>query len=212
MCTKAVFDTYFAKGTHTYCNPGDYTSEEVQKKLEDSTIFAFTLPDWKDHATLSDACIQIWNGKYYSKYVSGSGYVYAHHNAEVIAKHYTGPIYVDDSTIETTVSGWWNKSTNESPEECKIRANAEDCYATMTYTDKDIETTTIPGHYEDSPDAPYAIKDQYRRIDSSPWLVNCTVGSLEAALIKAKKLIEMIGLENVKVIKLVTIDQFVKIR
>ena len=75
-----------------------------------------------------------------------------------------------------------------------------------------IETTTIPGHYVESSDNPYMVKDCYERIESSPWVINSTCSSLEGALEKAKKLIVMLGIENVKVIKNVAIDQFIKVR
>lgn len=57
----------------------------------------------------------------------------------------------------------------------------------------------------------YCIYDVYQRIKLSPWMVHATYGSLEAALTKAKELIGMIGLENVKLIKLVKFDQFARI-
>lgn len=57
----------------------------------------------------------------------------------------------------------------------------------------------------------YCVFDVYQRIKLSPWMVNATYGSLEAALVRAKNLIGMIGIENVKLIKLVEFDQFVRI-
>lgn len=59
---------------------------------------------------------------------------------------------------------------------------------------------------------PYAIMDTYKRIPLSPWFTNCVTGSLDTALEKAKKLVGMIGIDNVKVIKLVSFDQFLKIK
>ena len=45
----------------------------------------------------------------------------------------------------------------------------------------------------------------------SPWFVHATYGSLEAALEKAKTLVDMLGIENIKLIKVVPFDQFIKI-
>lgn len=61
-------------------------------------------------------------------------------------------------------------------------------------------------------EAPYAIMDTYKRIPLSPWFMNCITASLDAALEKAKKLVGMIGMENVKVIKVVAFDQFLKMK
>lgn len=63
-------------------------------------------------------------------------------------------------------------------------------------------------HLED----PYMVKDTYKRINGSPWLTHCVCSSLDAALIKAKTLCGMIGMENVKVIKVVAYDQSLKIK
>lgn len=67
-------------------------------------------------------------------------------------------------------------------------------------------------HAHATPEYPYVIKDQYVRIQMTPWFVHATYGSLEAALEKAKVLVDMIGLDNVKLIKIVPFDQFVKIQ
>lgn len=65
---------------------------------------------------------------------------------------------------------------------------------------------------EEHTEDPYLIKDTYKRISGNPWFTNCVCGSLDAALEKAKKLVSMIGIENVKVIKMVAYDQFLKIK
>ena len=74
-----------------------------------------------------------------------------------------------------------------------------------------IQTKLIPGHYEDTTEYPYLIIDTYKSIPMSPWFVHATYGSLEAALTKAKSLVEMLGIENIKLIKIVPFDQFIKI-
>ena len=74
-----------------------------------------------------------------------------------------------------------------------------------------VKTTNIEGHYEDTTEYPYLIIDTYKAIPMSPWFVHATYGSLEAALEKAKTLVEMLGIENIKLIKVVPFDQFIKI-
>ena len=74
-----------------------------------------------------------------------------------------------------------------------------------------IKTVTIPSRNEDVVSYPYLIKDTYVRIKMQPWFVNYTTGSLERAIAKAKTIVEMIGIENVKVLKIVPFDQFIKI-
>lgn len=74
-----------------------------------------------------------------------------------------------------------------------------------------VKTTTIEGHYEDTTEDPYLVIDTYKAIPMSPWFVHATYGSLEAALEKAKTLVDMLGIENIKLIKVVPFDQFIKI-
>lgn len=70
----------------------------------------------------------------------------------------------------------------------------------------------IPEHYEETGEPPYIIKDEYDKIPFSPWMLHSIHHSLESGLELAKKLVSMIGVENVKLIKYVPIDQFVKIK
>lgn len=74
-----------------------------------------------------------------------------------------------------------------------------------------VKTITIEGHYEDTTEDPYLVIDTYKAIPMSPWFVHATYGSLEAALEKAKTLVDMLGIENIKLIKVVPFDQFIKI-
>ena len=60
--------------------------------------------------------------------------------------------------------------------------------------------------------APYYIKDNYKKIEMSPWMIHSIHNSLESALQSARKIVSMIGMENVKLIKYVPIDQFVKLK
>lgn len=117
--------------------------------------------------------------------------------------YYDGPVAIGDNPMkDLTHDGdkYWGSTTQDY------------LYERVKITKEDIERATVPGHYEEMNEAPYLIKDTYTRIKLSPWFVNTTVGSLEAALIKARLLVEKIGLENVKLIKVVPFDQFVKIK
>lgn len=58
---------------------------------------------------------------------------------------------------------------------------------------------------------PFIIIDQYERVFFSPWFINYTSGSLNSAIEKARNLVNTIGMDNVKVIKVVPFDQFIEI-
>lgn len=75
-----------------------------------------------------------------------------------------------------------------------------------------IKTYQIPGHWEESFETPYVIHDVYEKVAQEPWFPYCTEHSLEKALEKAKALVDKIGLENVKLVKVVPTDQFLKIK
>lgn len=65
--------------------------------------------------------------------------------------------------------------------------------------------STIPASY------PYVVKDKYIRINMAPWFPLATYGSLNAALKKAEQMADMIGLDNLKLIKIVPFGQKIKI-
>ena len=71
---------------------------------------------------------------------------------------------------------------------------------------KHVEMSGVPNGY------PYVVKDFYVRIPMSPWFLSSCYGSLDSAIEKCKKLVDMVGMENVKLIKLVPFDQRIKIR
>lgn len=68
------------------------------------------------------------------------------------------------------------------------------------------------GKFDAKNNWPYVIMDIYERVWFSPWFSVHVTGSLNSALEKAKLLVSAIGIENVKIIKLVALDQFIKIR
>lgn len=90
-------------------------------------------------------------------------------------------------------------------------ASSAEVYSVFTVSTSQIETIMIPAHYEDVLDSPYMIKDDYERIDGEPWFTYKITGSLESAIETAKRVIEAIGLENVMLIKEVSLDQKIKI-
>lgn len=59
---------------------------------------------------------------------------------------------------------------------------------------------------------PYVVKDVYVRIPMTPWFLSSCYGSLDAAVEKCKILVDMIGMENVKLVKLVPFDQRIRIQ
>lgn len=91
-------------------------------------------------------------------------------------------------------------------------ANMGNFIATLTVAKANLTRYPIPAHYEPSGKAPYLIKDNYKKIPLSPWILHSVHNSLESGLEKARVLVSMIGIDNVKLIKTVPFDQFVKIK
>lgn len=129
-----------------------------------------------------------------------TGYSYSR---PIYTSHSIGPVSVEQGKVLFT--GYQGRTLAAYPSETNT-------YSNITIKQSQIETTVYPGHYEDSNEAPYLIIDTYKRIQLSPWFVNSTYSSLESALTRVKKLVEMIGMDNVKLIKVVPFDQLVKIK
>ena len=75
-----------------------------------------------------------------------------------------------------------------------------------------VKKYKIPAHYEDVIDYPYCIYDAYEKVEQEPWFEYRICDSLTDALTIVKGLIEKIGFENVKLVKLVPTGQFIKIK
>ena len=94
-----------------------------------------------------------------------------------------------------------------------LQQNGFNNYAKKFEITKDnLTKCPIPEHYEQDGTAPYLIKDNYKKIPLSPWILHSVHNSLESGINKAKQLVAMIGINNVKLIKTVPFDQFVKIK
>lgn len=196
VCTQAVMEKYCpaligvasdnsGADSGTASNPY-YTRAKIEKMITESTMFALNTSGYEDHVSASNRVVLTINSSYDTQ------------------TYYNGPIAIEGNTM-TTYSGYRGATAYGQP-------TSNHLYSRVTVTRAQIKTDVIPGHYEESTDAPYLIKDTYKRIQLSPWFVNATYGSLEAALERAKTLVDMLGIANVKLIKLVPFDQFIKIK
>ena len=92
------------------------------------------------------------------------------------------------------------------------KANMSNYILKLNVVKENITRYAIPEHEEYASSDPYLIKDQYKKIESSPWVLHSVHNSLEDALKSSKKLIQMIGIDNVKLQKHVPIDQKILIK
>lgn len=200
VCKKSVFDKYFPSEVTvlTDANQGDLSNEHgkyfsekhLRKLITEHTFWSLNAIPLDEHGDPPET-----EGIQTGPTSWGN---------TPMAYYSTGPIGVNKGK-ELIYSGYQNHRMVGF-------MSKDNTYSRIFIKPEQVETTVIPGHYEEVIDAPYLIKDTYKRIKLSPWFVNYTAGSLEAALGKARVLVDMLGIENVKIIKLVPIDQFVKIR
>lgn len=195
ICNKAVFDKYFpatitVAANNNYADAGTkekpfFTEAKIQSMVIEATPFKLNTFNWTDHTAPS---------------------LTAPTNNQTV-KYYTGPVAIGGNNMT-------RQSVPNTPAAIMTVCSTDNTYlyASVTIKTTQIETGMIPGHYEEVNTYPYLIKDTYKRIQLSPWFVNCTTCSLDAALTKAKILVDMIGLDNVKLIKIVPFGQFVKIQ
>lgn len=199
VCNATVFKKYFPSDIIAISDEsfgdlsndyGKYYSEEyLYSLITKATYWALNTTSCKDHGT----------PPLFQSLQTGENYW----GDAIFTSYSIGPISIGKG--KELIIGYNNASI-------KAYRNSNDTYSKMVVRPEQVQTTTIPGHYEEVVDNPYLIKDTYKRIQLSPWFVNATYGSLEAALERAKLLVDMIGIDNVKLIKIVPIDQFVRIR
>lgn len=64
---------------------------------------------------------------------------------------------------------------------------------------------------KDTNEYPYALVDRMEKVPLSPWFIHSTHGSLNSAMTKAKALANLIGHDNIKIGKVVPLDQYIEI-
>lgn len=64
---------------------------------------------------------------------------------------------------------------------------------------------------KDTNDFPYVLMDRMERVPLSPWFVHSTHASLNSAMTKARVLANLIGHSNIKIGKVVLLDQYIEI-
>ena len=196
VCNATVIKKYFPStitvvednskaDAGTKANPY-YTWNKIIQLVQEATIFSVPNATYVDSKTKS---------------------MYTTSSTSSYTKYYIGPVAIGDNNMKKYTGAGLSAGDTVFGQLTK-----DNLYSKVEITQSNIETVTIPGHYEESNESPYIIIDTYKKIQLSPWFVNSTCGSLETAISKAKTLIEMLGIENVKVIKAVPFDQFIKIK
>lgn len=178
-----------------------YTEQEARSLLEESTMYKF-----KEGLSLSDFGTEDRTTTYNGSGSSGPSYF---SGPVFIGKESTNPekiIRVSDYGSRTLPANSYFKA-DEVGDKTQVYA-FKNMYVELNH----IETRPIPPHYEETVESPYVISDTYERIETSPWVIFSNCSSLESALERAKKLVEVLGIDNVKLIKNVNMDQFVKIQ
>lgn len=150
---------------------------------------------------------------------------------EVLCRYYNVDMkmpIINDAT-ETWVS-CFDKS--EIPEKGYMKETFEFCTVKDAKQEKKIQDLLIKGNNsqnskfnmffiykardfmysnEETGAFPYVLIDCMERLPLSPWFVYSTHVSLNSAMVKVRTLANLIGHENVKIGKVVALDQFVEI-
>lgn len=187
--------------------------EEIKQLLINSTIGQI---DWEEHpwlVTLNGLLQGGPDGK--SKYftlqpqINSTGDTIHYHDLSVFVGGVfsPSPYYYATSYNPSKIYDYLPRGTVEMG----ISSGRFPC-TKVTLSPAYIKTYKIPGHWEESSETPYAIHDKYEKVAQEPWFPFSTEHSLEKALDKARGLVEKIGLENVKLVKVVPTDQFLKIK
>ena len=196
VCKKEIFDKYFPDTIDVVTNNSSadagsgknkyYTESKINQLIINRTFFKLNTKGYLDHTSPSKT--QVFKAPAYS-------------GKSDITK-YIGPIAIGGNEM---------KETEVYKKKAFCQDDGDNLYGSVTIKQSQVSTTLIPGHYEDTIEYPYLVIDTYKAIPMSPWFVHATYCSLEAALEKAKTLVDMLGIENIKLIKIVPFDQFIKV-
>ena len=207
--------------TLSYNQEYNYTTKELNETItqqvnltlkDDIYNGTYMLPS----STVSPYSTLVTEHTGYNVYDNGI-YYYGNHKGSTI---YTGKLWIGN--VKTEMYFRWDRYyyNNKWGYQYYQNANAfvsgtynkDGVYNGICIKQEHLKETKIPGHYEEQTDAPYVIIDTYKKIKLSPWFINCQCSSLNTAIEKAKLLTEIIGISNVKVVKLVPIDQHIKLK
>ena len=131
---------------------------------------------------------------------------------------YTHSESSNQSGSSTMMNGWrLNDKINASNNTVeKYGVVGEDNFKNYAHTiivDKEnIMRDVIPEHYEATGKLPYYIKDCYKKVDMSPWILHSVHNSLEDGLETARRISNEIGIENVKLQKHVPLKQEINVK
>lgn len=228
VAVSRTWSSYVGTGNYAYYHESKYTGATAEWDLQDwGTLFfncGTVIPPQisfatADNATLLDANI-VMPSEPSSK--NGDDVVNAYIKYAQSIQGVISTPQASGSSINVATRRSEGKSGPINPQSINYftgwkvsdleAANMGNFIATLTVSKSNLTRYPIPAHYEPSGKAPYLIKDNYKKIPLSPWILHSVHNSLESGLEKARTLVSMIGIDNVKLIKTVPFDQFVKIK
>ncbi len=176
------------------------TKKTIAKLVgEDTSAFTSAIGSWSDDVNGNKGVsgVNIRLGYNFSESIQSS----IRYTLKIGTDVYGRPVYSYHTATNAILNAEWQN----------IQSNGGSAYSSATINPSQVETYEIPAHYEDVAEYPYVIRDTYERIEQSPWFILSTHASLTSALEKAKAIVKSVGIENVKLVKVVPTDQFIKI-
>ena len=152
---------------------------------------------------------------------------------EVLCRYYNLDMKMPITNIvnQAWFSSWEERPANATKENHSIET-FEFCLQGDVVKEKEIQDLLIYGNNYDNPKfnmffvyrsrefkyskdnantLPYVLKDRMERIILSPWFVHSVHSSLQSAMTKARNLANHIGHENIKIGKVVPLDQYIEV-
>jgi hypothetical protein len=228
VAVSRVWSSYVGGGDYAYFHESKYTGGTAEWNLQNwGTLFfncGTVIPPQisfatTDNVTLLDASV-VMPSEPSSK--NGDDVVNAYIKYAQSIQGVISTPQASGSNINATTRRTESKSGPINPQSINYftgwkvadlkAANMGNFIDTLTIAKTNLTRYSIPAHYEPSGKAPYLIKDNYKKIPLSPWILHSVHNSLESGLEKARALVSMIGIDNVKLIKTVPFDQFIKIK
>ena len=118
-------------------------------------------------------------------------------------------LYTETSGQYTVFTG--KKTTKLTPEDfIKTNASVSDLQI-YTYKNENAEVTDNFELEEASGITPYVYYEKFKRFEFSPWFVYANCGSLKQAMIKAEELVNIVGVDNLIIGKVVDLTQYIEI-
>lgn len=124
----------------------------------------------------------------------------------------TVTFYIEDGATSGNYTRWSERPTYKLRPDDFVKSNASITGLQLyTYNTENQEVKTQFDLEEMNGERPKVYYEKFKRFEFSPWFVYSNCGSLKQAMIKAEELVNIVGIDNLIIGKVVDLTQYIEL-